>query len=103
MIRDQLRYPRGHELRWAVADMARRSGATFGLTADVSKAHRRFNHAERDHGLRGCVLEDEPDTVLINLVGTFGMGSASYWRAREFGFVARCSISVLMDHPPSGN
>ena len=79
--------------------MARRSGATFGLTADVSKAHRRFKHAARDHGLLGCVLEDEPDNVLINLVGTFGMGSASYWWGREFGFIARCATSVLMDHP----
>ena len=34
-IRDQLRYPRGAELRYAAAGMARRGGATFGLTADV--------------------------------------------------------------------
>ena len=76
MIRGQLRYPRGHELRWAMADMAQRSGATFGLTADVSEAHCRFMYLERDHGLLGCGLEDEPTRVLINMVGTFGMGSA---------------------------
>ena len=98
-MRGQLRYPTGRELRWAMADMAQRSGATFGLTADVSEAHRRFMHLERDHGLLGCVLEDEPTRVLINMAGPLGMGSAPYWWAREFASLARCPVAVLMNHP----
>ena len=97
-IRDQLRYPRGAELRHAAADMERRGGATFGLTADVSKAHRRFKHRPQDHGLLCCVLDDEPTTALINTVGTFGLGSASYWWGREFAILARVSMPVLLAH-----
>ena len=37
--------------------------------------------------------------ALINLVGTFGLGSASYWWGREFAILARVSISILLNHP----
>ena len=31
---------------------------------------------------------------VLNAVGTFGMGSASYWWSRLFSILARCGISI---------
>ena len=49
-IRDQLRNPRGGELRYVLSRCSTFPGPTFGLTADVSKAHRRYKHLQRDWG-----------------------------------------------------
>ena len=62
-------------------------GPTFGLTADVSKAHRRFKHAKEDWGYLACQLDDNRDEVWLNKVGTFGIGCAFYFWARLFGIL----------------
>ena len=38
-LRDQVRNPRGAELRFVLTRCYSRSGVTFGLAVDVSKAH----------------------------------------------------------------
>ena len=40
-------------------------------------------------------LDDEDPDVYLSCVGTFGIGSASYWWSRLMGIVARTSLSVL--------
>ena len=59
----------------------------FGLKGDIKKAHRRVKIRKCDWGRQACKLREE--TVWLNVVGTFGVGSASYWWARLFGCCAR--------------
>ena len=60
-------------------------GQVFGLAFYVSKAHRRVPVDERDWGLQACSLipsrraPTDQDEVYVNTVGTYGIGSASYW------------------------
>ena len=58
-VRDQLRYPGGGVLRAVLAFPRSIAGPAFGLSADVSRAHRRFRHRESDWGLLACALEDD--------------------------------------------
>ena len=58
MLKDQVRHPRGAELRFVLTRCYARAGATFGIAVDVSKAHRRFKHRPKDHGLIACKLDE---------------------------------------------
>ena len=97
-IRDQIRFPSGGEAKRALEWCSEQPGATWGLTADVSKAHRRFKHPEDEWGLLACRLGD-PLVVFCNAVGTFGVGSASYWWSRLFGIPARVALAIVMRSP----
>ena len=68
-------------------------GVHYSLQADVSKAHRRFLHAQEDWGLLACRLE--AGKVWLNRVGTFGVGSASYWWGRLAAGLARLTLSLV--------
>ena len=91
-------YPRGGEARAALAWCSEQPGTTWGLTADVSKAHRRVKHLEQDWGLLACKL-DESDTVWLNTVGTFWVGCASYWWSRLLAVPARLAIGPAQKDP----
>ncbi|CAE8607179.1 unnamed protein product, partial [Polarella glacialis] len=96
--RDQLDFPMGSDAGTQLAhskeDMP---GAHFTIAADVSKAHRRFKHAQRDWGLLICRDNSaaNSDRVWVNRVGTFGVGSAAYWWGRLAGLIGRLNGRLL--------
>ena len=94
--RDQTRNPGPGEAKVVMAHESRRGCCTLGLTADVKKAHRRYRVAPEDWQHQ---LSRLGDTVWANEVGTFGMGSASYWWSRLFGCAGRLVMYTLMHHP----
>ena len=73
----------------------RKGHRMVSLKADVSKAHRRFKVRRRDWGYQACRLAE--DELWLNLVGTFGIGTASYYWARLFGTVGRLTLYLLYD------
>ncbi len=78
-----------------MADLAERSSLVLGLKADVSRAHRRVRVAGQDHKHQFCRLTDhQDDDVRANEVGTFGIGSASFWWARLFACLLRLTLYV---------
>ena len=76
-------------------------GTLFVLAFDVSKAHRRVPVVEDDWGLMCCSTlpstEDPHDDteVWVNKVGTYGVGSASYWFGRLGALVTRLILYVV--------
>ena len=93
-LRDQVRNPRGGELKFVITRCRGVKGAIFGITVYVSKAHRRYKHRVDDWGLMACRLDGDDLMVVLNAVGAFGMGRASYWWSRSFSILARCGISI---------
>ena len=70
----------------------------IALVADVSKAHRRIPVVEEDWGYMACSAEPKPPAdlldswnILINTVGTYGLGSMSWHWARIGSLVQRIS------------
>ena len=45
-VRDQLRCSGSSDIKHAIGDLESRPGRSWGLTADVSRAHRKYNHRE---------------------------------------------------------
>ncbi len=85
--RDQVRMPGPGEVRALLGRASVTPGVHFSLSADISKAHRRFVNRESDWGLQACRIR--PPNLWVNRVGTFGVGSACYWWSRLAGLVAR--------------
>ena len=81
--RDQVEVPGVGEEKVVMQHLSARGVSAFGLVADVAKAHRRFRVLERDWGMVACRLRS--DTVWLNEVGTFGIGSSNYWFSRLIG------------------
>ena len=96
-IRDQLKCPGSNDVRYVLAFLHGAPGRTWGLKADVSKAHRRYKHRPADWGLMSCQLSSDPEHVWINKVGTFGLGCASYWWTRLFSLVCRTASPLALD------
>ena len=83
VVRDQLRMPTAGDARKVMeVCSSERPGAHFAILADVKKAHRRFLHRMEDWGLLACRSGPDQSRVWINRVGTFGIGTASYWWSR---------------------
>ena len=57
--------------------MPRRLAPLFGRKGDVKLAHRRCKIRRCDHGYQACQLDQ--DTVWIDEVLTFGVGTAAYY------------------------
>lgn len=72
----------------------------FSILGDVSKAHRRFKHCKEEHGYLACKVKETDSDVYVNKVGTFGVGSASYWWGRLFGAVVRATYAILGSKSP---
>jgi hypothetical protein len=68
------------------------------VAADIAKAHRRFKHAEEDHGYL-CCRAREGGPIWVNRVGTFGVACAAYHFSRLAGLVGRATVRVLRDDP----
>ena len=90
--RDQHRYPGSGELR-RVNQLSSGRGMVFGLTGDVSRAHRIPRVMRCEWGLQACQLR--PDRIWLNEVGTFGVGSAGYHWAREAAGLSRAVLSLM--------
>ena len=89
-VRDQLAFP-GPGDQATQLQVARSShwGVTISLASDIRKAHRRVKHRECDWGLLACRVEDSSQTVWLNRVGTFGIGSIAYWWGRLASAIGR--------------
>ena len=81
--------------------LANGAGGFFGLVFDISKAHRRVCVSRADWGLMGCALDKEPRDnkgswkVHLNTVGTYGIGSASFWWGKLGGLLARLCYAAV--------
>jgi len=79
---------------------AEEGGLHFALVFDISKAHRRILVNELDWGLQACSTDpttpkSDLATIWLNLVGTYGVGTASYWWARMGAAALRCMHYLL--------
>ena len=74
--RDQVRSPGIGEARVIMRHARDVGGTVFGLKGDVKMAHRRCKIRREDHGFQACQLRE--DTVWLNEVRTFGVGTAAY-------------------------
>jgi hypothetical protein len=95
-VRDQEACPAAHDLVAALDhEIAQGTGGLFILALDVSKAHRRVPVDPADWGLQACSelphgqLPGPHETVWLNTVGTYGVGSASYWWGRLGALLVR--------------
>ena len=80
-----------------VVAWAKESGeAVFGISADISQAHRCVKIRRLDWPKLGCRSSSSSWTVWLNTVGTFGVSSAAYWWTRLFACVGRWVNRVLM-------
>ena len=70
----------------------------IGVAADIAKAHRRFKHAEEDHGYL-CCRAREGGPIWVNRVGTFGVACAAYHFSRLAGIIGRTTIRILLQDP----
>ena len=91
--RDRQRMPTAGDLRTSLGHCSDTPGVHFSLQADLSKAHRRYRHLQSDWGLQACSIRK--DRVWLNKVGTFGMGTASYWFSRLAAGIARFALAMV--------
>ena len=77
-VRDQHTSPLGCDLE-AVMCYEKTFGFLLSLVFDISKAHRRLSVLRKDWGLQACKPDALLDMIWLNTVGTFGIGSISYW------------------------
>ena len=100
VIQDRLEFPTPSELATVMEVAQERDwGVVLGFAADIMKAHRRFLHAEEDHGLLGCKADSSSKVIWINRVGTFGVACAALHFGRLAGAVFRMVIRVLRNQP----
>lgn len=62
---------------------------SFAVSADISSAHRLVKVRRCDWAYMACRADSNSSTVWVNRVGTFGISSAPYWRAKLFSLVGR--------------
>ena len=98
--RDQLRCPAIREARVEMAYFRDKKAKVFSLAGDVSKAHRRLRIVPRDWLFQACKLPlaEEESQIWVNVVGTFGQASISYWYGRLQAAIFRLTISLVLDH-----
>jgi hypothetical protein len=74
----------------------------FALVADISKAHRRIPIKKEDWGYMACAVQKRPEhseelsswPILVNTVGTYGVGSMSWHWSRIGSLFQRISYYV---------
>ena len=100
-VRDQEACPSAHDLVAALDhEFAQEDGGVFMLALDISKAHRRVPVRPADWGLQACSglplgqLPGPHAEVWINTVGTYGLGSASYWWGRLGALLQRVVLYI---------
>ena len=103
--RDQVRLPVVGDIQAVLHEISEEKQGHFVLLYDVQKAHRVIPVREEDWGYQACKIEEpqsEPGQgkVWLNKVGTFGVGSASYWWARAAACVVRLGHHVAASARP---
>ncbi|CAE7249029.1 unnamed protein product [Symbiodinium sp. CCMP2592] len=93
---NQTATPGPAEVAHAVSSAKRSREAAFGISADVSAAHRLVKHRRRDHPLMACKADSTSTVVWVNVVGTFGLSVASFWWSRLFGLVGRTVARAML-------
>ena len=99
-VRDQTTSPLAQDVGAALEcelEDATSPASLFALVWDISKAHRRLAVAREDWGFQACKVDSSSQEVWLNKVGTFGIGSISYWWNRLAAMIVRL---VLMVFPP---
>ena len=95
-MRDQDRAPTAPDLKTALREQHEGGGRSFGITSDVSEAHRLVLLDPRDYHFVGCQLNPRGD-VLINKVMPFGLVPAAYRWSRVGGSVGRLIQYIVRD------
>ncbi|CAE8584251.1 unnamed protein product, partial [Polarella glacialis] len=98
---DKQRMPGAKEKFYILHYYKSRGVVLFSVLGDVSKAHRRFKYLEVEHGFLACQVDPKDDLIYVNKVGTFGVGSASYWWGRIFGASTRATYQLLGPENPA--
>eukprot|EP00974_Lingulodinium_polyedra_P109283 10573062-Lingulodinium_polyedra.AAC.1 len=70
--------PAARDMEALLAVLRERRQPRLALAFDVRKAHRLIPARAEDQGLQACVVDEDRRRVWVNLVGTFGVGSAGY-------------------------
>ena len=92
-VRDQIRSPGAGELRTLLQEL---QGPCFGLTGDVTRAHRLSKVATQDWGLQACKTGvGGPNKLWLNKVGTLGISSAAYHWSRLMSGIGRAAFCLL--------
>ena len=94
-VLDRLEVPGPDEILECVAVSQEMREAVFGISADVSSAHRLVPIRRADWPKLGCRARSNDRVVWLNTVGTFGISSAAYWWSRLFGCVGRWVVDTL--------
>ena len=97
---DKLRMPGPKEKFHILKGLEDRRDVAIAILGDVSKAHRRFKHCKEEQGYLACRVSDADQSIFINKVGTFGIGSAAYWWGRIFAAVGRATFYLLGPYWP---
>ena len=87
-VLDQIRSPTATDVRRAIQGLP---GAFFALTGDVARAHRLVKIDQQDWRFLACRTGVKPNTVWINMVGTFGVASAAYHWSRLMSGLGRAA------------
>ena len=86
------------EMAFAVRQAGAQREMPLAVAADVSAARRLVRVRTCDHGLLACRSDTDSPTIWVNLVGTFGISSVSFWWARLFGITGRAIARCLLQH-----
>ena len=92
-VRDQLRMPGFREKQFLMRKYMKAKQHPIAVMGDFASAHRLVKIVPADWGFQAC--RTKPGQVWINLVGTFGVASASFWWARLSGCLVRGCFGLL--------
>ena len=95
-VLDRLEVPGPDEILECVAISQETREAVFGISADISSAHRLVSIRRVDWPKLGSRARSSDRVVWMNTVGTFGISSAAYWWSRLFGCVGRWVLRLMM-------
>ncbi|CAE7254008.1 unnamed protein product [Symbiodinium microadriaticum] len=95
-VLDRLEVPGPDEILECVAVSQEAHEAVFGISADISSAHRLVLIRKSDWPKLGCRARSQDRVMWLNTVGTFGISSAAYWWCRLFGCIGRWVVRLMM-------
>ena len=95
-VLDRLEVPGPDEILECVAVAQEAHEAVFGISADISSAHRLVLIRKSDWPKLGCRARSHDRVIWLNTVGTFGISSAAYWWCRLFGCIGRWVVRLMM-------
>jgi hypothetical protein len=96
-VRDAEQCPTAVDIQMACSACGGLPQPVLGISTDVEKAHRAVPVAEEDWRHLGCAIQPKPADpaklgswkILLNTVGTYGVGSASWLWARPASLLQR--------------